>query len=150
MKTFLNLLALLALLAILLAPSHAVDAKASRIDFTVVETCNDDMLMEKAMQAGPNFHAFGLTQTCNEDGSIPQATGTAYLSDGKLHVVGGNVIANGSCRIETVEGGVWQGRWTMSAGVFEFVGHGEGIYAGMQYFSISNQNGKSKGYILIP
>ena len=142
------LLIVVLLIAILLTTTTA-SAKATRIDFTINETCNDDLVWQRAWEAGPNFHLQGLTQTCIEDGSIPQATGIAYLYDGSVHLVDGQVSMTGSSRMETLEGGVWDGRWTYTAGVFEYVGHGEGIYAGQQYFSISNQNGNVKGYILV-
>lgn len=137
------------LVVALLAPTGKASAKAIRIDFTVHETCNDDLVWERAWEAGPNFHFQGLTQTCIEDGSIPQATGIAYLYDGSMHFVDGQATMTGGSRMETLEGGVWDGRWTYTAGVFEYIAHGEGIYAGQQYFSSANQNGNVKGYILI-
>ena len=142
------LLALMLVFA-LLSTTSVVSAKSTRIDFTVNETCNDDLVWARAWEAGPNFHFQGLTQTCIEDGSIPQATGIAYLYDGNMHFVDGQAVMTGGCRIETVEGGVWDGRWTYSAGVFNYRAHGEGIYEGQQYFSSTNQNGIYKGYILM-
>lgn len=138
------------LLTSLLLTVTTVSAKATRIEFTMIETCNDDLSWEKAWEAGANLHLQGITQTCIENGSIPQAQGIAYLYDGRAHLVDGQAVMTGGARIETAEGGVWDGRWTFQAGVFEFVAHGEGIYAGQHYFSVSNHNGNVKGYILIP
>jgi hypothetical protein len=127
-----------------------VSAKATRIEFTMIETCNEDLDWAKAWEAGANLQIAGLTQTCIENGSIPQAQGIAYLYDGRAHLIDGQAVMTGGSRIETTEGGVWDGRWTFQAGVFNYVAHGEGIYAGQHYFSTSNHNGNVKGYILIP
>lgn len=138
------------LLISLLLTATAVSAKTTRIEFTMIETCNDDLDWEKAREAGANLQVQGITQTCIENGSIPQAQGIAYLYDGRAHLVDGQVVMTGGSRIETLEGGVWEGRWTFTAGVFTYVAHGEGLYAGQQYFSRTNQNGNVKGYVLIP
>lgn len=141
---------LIVVLLVSLGLATTASAKATRIEFTMIETCNDDLNWENAWEAGSNLHIAGITQTCIENGSIPQAKGIAYLYDGRAHLVDGQAVMTGGSRIVTDEGGVWDGRWTFQAGVFEYVAHGEGIYAGQQYFSVSNHNGNVKGYILIP
>jgi hypothetical protein len=151
MKTLLRFVMVLTLATVILLPATRVSANATRIEFTVSETCDNDLTNVREWSAGPNFHATGITQTCHDLGSIPQVTGTVYLTDGNMHYVGNNAIMTGLARFETDEGGVWVGRWTFSAGVFILVAHGAEMYEGQQYFGFHNLNsGLNKGYILMP
>lgn len=151
MKNIFRFFVILIIAAAVLLPTTVANAGATRIDFINTETCEDDITIAREWLSGPNYHAAGLTQTCHDVGNIPQATGTVYLTDGQVNVVGNVVTMHGLSTFVTVEGGRWVGRWTYAAGVFEVHAHGEGIYQGQQFVVLNNFNsGLRESYILLP
>lgn len=159
MNTRLSILGILVLIIALLLPTAAAGAQAIRIEFTGTEWCDPnsfDFSDLRAWMAGPNFQAKGWAQTCYETANIPQMTGTTYLYDAQTRIVGseGKVQFTGKFRLETVEGGVWTGSWTLLGdATIQSIGHGEGLYEGLElhWFSIPNTGEgltQTNGYIL--
>ncbi len=151
MKNKLRFIMILMLAVVILLPATVASADATRIDFTNTEICDDDITFTREWWSGPNYHLAGITQTCHDTSDFPFAAGTVYLTDGELNCVTSTCNMSGRARFETFEGGVWDGRWSMSAGVFEYRAHGEGIYQGWQFFVMDNfHSGLHEKYILIP
>lgn len=151
MKNLLRFFIILIIATVILLPAKVASANATRIDFTNTEICDNDITFTREWWSGPNYHLAGITQTCHDTSDFPFAAGTVYLTDGELNCVANNCNMTGWARFETEEGGVWVGRWSLSAGVFEYRAHGEGIYEGQQFFVMENfHNGLQEKYILIP
>jgi hypothetical protein len=151
MKLFL----VLTVIAALLLATMPASAETTRIDFTGFDSCDPDTLIfTRAWEAGPNLHIAGITQTCHDTASIPQLTGTTYLFDSRINLVGGesNFIIFGKFRTESDEGGVWVGSWVLPANTstIQVVGHGEGLYEGQQLHWFLDVSGPFWGYILTP
>jgi hypothetical protein len=152
MKTSLRILIIAMLLIGILLPAALASAKSSRIDFTGNEWCDPNTLtVIREWIAGSNYQARGLTQVCYDTADIPQMSGTDYLSDGRISFVGinGNFILSGKLRMETREGGVWVGSWTLlsNSNTVQVIGHGEGIYEGLQLYWFLSLDGPFSGYI---
>jgi hypothetical protein len=142
----------LALIAALLLMPGSAGATATRIDYTVTETCTQTSPGEVTFPGG-NIHIRGATLECQDVATIPQATGTNYIVMNTNLDATGNGRAWGTWRLETGEGGVWEGTWegALTAGFVSGhgVAHGSEIYEGQQNF-VSVEPGTSSGYILIP
>ncbi len=123
------------LAALLVATTGAASAGTTRIYFTGAEKC-DAAVFPQDWMAGPNWQARGIYSVCHDRATIPQYTGTSYLSDGRLQWLVGQVnpILASDLRMETKEGGVWVGSAVLPANTDEvkIVMHGEGLYAGQQ------------------
>lgn len=143
-----TLLAIL-LVLILLASAAPVSAKTTRVEFTGNEACDDPLILKEWM-SGPNYHANGITSTCYDTASIPELTGTDYLTDGRMKFVGPNFILVGTLRMESAEGGVWKGSWVLPANstTIQVTGHGEGKYEGMELHWFLSLDGPFWGYIV--
>ena len=155
MNTKLRILIVILLAATILLPAAQASARTTRIEFTGSEWCDPDTLtVAREWMAGPNYQARGLTQVCYDTADIPQMTGTDYLSDGNVKFIGsgGNLILSGKLRMETGEGGVWVGSWTLPANstTIQVIGHGEGKYEGMKLHWFLSLDGPFYGYILSP
>lgn len=147
-----TVLVILALLIPLTVPAP-VHAASTRIYFTGSEPCDDGSFdYARFWISGPNIHVNGVTSTCYPIASIPQFTGTDYLSDGRI--VWNSIELSpisGKFRMESIEGGVWTGSWILPANsnTIQITGHGEGIYAGKQIFIYEDDpTGNFWGYIL--
>jgi hypothetical protein len=136
MNTKLRFLIIILLVGTILLPASIVSAKANRIEFTGTETCDKSTtVLPRIWLAGPNLQIRGFSQTCYETESIPEMTGTTYLYDGVVVVKSdGNYMVKVKFRLETDEGGVWVGsaEKPVNATLIECVGHGEGIYKGLE------------------
>ncbi len=148
-----RMLASLAAIAILIAvvlPNPAY-AQATRIDFTGFERCPKPPLWLRAWEAGPNFLMTGMTSTCYDRADIPQLTGTDYLLGSTMKYVGTgpNWILTGKLRMESKEGGVWEGSWVLPANAttIQVIAHGEGLYEGLQLHWFLTLDGPFWGYI---
>ena len=151
MKNLLRFFMILILVAVIMLPGTVASAKATRIDFTNTEICDEDFTFTREWWSGPNYHMAGITQTCHDTSEFAFAAGTVYLTDGELNCVAHTCNMTGWSRFETDEGGVWVGRWSLSTGVFEYRAHGEGIYEGQQFFVMENFHSRlQEKYILIP
>ncbi len=119
--------------ALLIATTGAASAGTTRIYFTGTEKC-DTVFIPEAWTAGPNWQARGIYSTCHDKATIPQYTGTSYLSDGRLQYVGQVTLLATDLRMETKEGGVWMGSGVLPANTdtVKIVMQGEGVYAGQQ------------------
>jgi hypothetical protein len=153
MKSVLRILIVLMLIVGVLMLVTIASAKTARIDFTGSEWCDPDTFtLIREWMAGPNYQAKGLTEICYDTADIPQMTGTDYLYDGRISFVGNsdNFILSGKLRMETDEGGVWMGSWTLPANsnTIKVVGHGEGIYEGLQLHWFLDLDGPFYGYII--
>ncbi len=149
-----RMLVIVAMLAMLLASALplAAHAENSRIYFTGVETSCDPLLPSRIWASGPNYHVRVQSQTCHEQGSIPQATGTNYASEGVINEVGRESIltVTGKFRLETNEGGIWVGSftWPANTNLLKAVGQGQGIYEGLNIHMFLDQStGTFWGYI---
>lgn len=142
MNTRLHILIIFLLVGIILMPAANVNAGATRIEFTGTEWCDPDTLTaERVWTAGPNLHARSWTQTCYETADIPYMNGTTYLYDG-LANVGSHYIINVKFRMVTVVEGVWVGNCELPANTntINCVGHGEGIYEGLELHWFAHPN----------
>ncbi len=141
------------LASLLLATAGVASAQTARIDFSGSEWCPDTFLFGSIRFPGPNLQIRDITQVCYDTASIPQLTGTDYLSDSNLHAVGkgGNFILTGKLRMESVEGGAWVGTWVWATNMdtIQVVAHGEGKYEGMQLHWFLTEEGPFWGYILV-
>jgi len=139
----------------MLLPLTVASAKTIRTDFTGFEWCDPDTLtVIREWIAGPNYQARGLIQVCHDTADIQQMTGTDYLSDARVIIVEttGAFILTGKLRMETDEGGVWVGSWTLPANsdTVQVIGHGEGLYEGLQLHWFLRLDGPFYGYITDP
>jgi hypothetical protein len=155
MKHIMHILFVLTLVFSLLFPMTIASANPNRIDFSGSEWCDPSTLnVIREWMAGPNYQARGLTQVCYDTADIPQMTGTDYLSDGRVIFVGntGDLVLTGKLRMVTNEGGVWVGSWRLPANsdTVQVIGHGEGIYEGLQLHWFLNLDGPFEGYIVDP
>ncbi len=155
MKQIMRISIILALVITVLLPMANASSITNRIDFTGSEWCDPDTLtVIREWMAGPNYQARGLAQVCHDTADIPQMIGTDYLSDGRISFVGsdGNFILSGKLRMVTREGGVWVGSWTLPPNLdtVQVIGHGEGIYEGLQLHWFLSLDGPFNGYILAP
>jgi hypothetical protein len=137
------------------AATGVANAQTTRIDFTGSEWCDPDtFLFGSAREAGPNLLIRGITQVCYDSASIPQLTGTDFLSNASLQLIGTgpNFILTGKLRMESAEGGVWVGSWVLPANTntIMVIAHGEGLYNGMQLHWFLTEDGPFWGYILNP
>ncbi len=123
------------LAALLIATTGVATAGTTRIYFTGKENC-DTAIFPRDWLAGPNWQARGIYSICHDKATIPQYTGTSYLSDGRLQWLVGQVnpILATDLRMETKEGGVWVGSAVLPANTDEvkIVMQGEGLYEGLQ------------------
>jgi hypothetical protein len=132
------------------APAHA---ESTRIYFTGTEVCDwDSFNFARLWNSGPNTHIDGIKQTCYPTASIPQFTGTSYLSDGRI-VWNSLELSpiSGKIRMVSGEGGVWTGSWILPANsnTIRVTGHGEGLYKGLQIFIFEDDpTGAFWGYIM--
>jgi hypothetical protein len=139
------------LAALLIATTGAASAGTTRIYFTGVEKCDAPIFPQNWM-AGPNWQARGIYSICHDRATIPQYTGTSYLSDGRLQWLVGQVnpILATDLRMETKEGGVWVGSGVFPANTdtVKIVMQGEGLYAGQEIrVFLSYENSTIWGYI---
>lgn len=144
------LLAVLSVLILLLsATATPVSAKATRIEFTGKEIC-DEPSFSKQWMAGFTWHANGITSTCHDTASIPELTGTDYLTGFTAQIVGKNFIMFGKLRMESTEGGAWVGSWVFPAHstTIQVIAHGEGMYEGMELHWFLSLDGPFWGYII--
>jgi hypothetical protein len=142
------------LVSSLLLPVNAANAQAERTEFTGWEVCDAETLSAMRLwMAGPNFQVRGWSETAYETASIAQMTGTTYIYDG-LAIIGKNYIVNAKFRMETDEGGVWVGvsRKAADSPTITSIGHGEGIYEGLEfrlYQNMCTEGGQPfHGYII--
>ncbi len=128
-----RILFVIVLAAMLIATTSTVNAGTTRIYFTGVEKCGTPIFPEN-WTAGPNWQARGIYSTCRDRATIPQYTGTSFLSDGRLQYVGDVTLLASDLRMETKEGGVWVGSGVLPANTdtVKIVMHGEGLYEGQQ------------------
>ncbi len=147
-----RILFVIVLLAAILLTATTASAKTTRIDFTGSETCSPDVNFERVKLAGPNLQIKHITSVCYDTASIPQLTGTDYLTDGDMHYAGPNWILVGNLRMESDEGGVWVGSWVLpaNADTIQVVAHGEGLYEGMELHWYLSLDGPFSGYISVP
>ena len=148
-----RILFVLVLVTAILASTSIASAKTTRIEFTGSEWCDEDTLIfEREKLAGPNMQIKHITQVCYDTASIPQLSGTDYLTDGDMHVVGQNFIIDGNLRMESDEGGVWVGSWVLPAhtNTIKVIAHGEGLYEGMILHWYLSLDGPFWGYIFTP
>ena len=152
MKT--KVLMCLAAMSILLALAMPLSARAeeARVYFTGIEASCDPLLPSRIWASGPNYHVRVQSQTCYEQGSIAQATGTNYASDGVINEVGHESIltVTGKFRLETNEGGIWVGSftWPANTNLLRAVGQGQGMYEGLSIHMFLDQaTGTFWGYI---
>ena len=147
-----RILFVIVLVAVMYATTGIASAKTSRTDFTGSEWCPDTITFIRAIEAGPNLHLAGISQTCYDTASIPQLTGTDYLSDSMLHLVGNgsNFIITGKLRMESEEGGIWVGSWVLPANTdtIQVIANGQGLYEGQELHWFLNLAGPFYGYIL--
>ena len=134
----------LAAIAILLTLAMPIPARAdARTYFTGSETGCGALGVSREWPSGPNYHLRVDSQTCSEVGSIVEATGTIYLSDGVINLVGGGALATmtGKFRFETDEGGIWVGSFTWPANtmILKGVGRGQGLYEGLTIHMVLDQ-----------
>jgi len=139
----------------ILATTGVASAKTTRIDFTGSEWCDPDTLIFGNVRlAGPNVQIKPFTEVCYDTASIPQLTGTDYLTDGNVHFVGNgqNFILSGKLQMQSDEGGVWVGSWVLpeNTSTIKVVAHGEGLYDGMVLYWFLSLDGPFWGYILNP
>jgi hypothetical protein len=143
---------ILVLIAALLLMTGLAGATATRIEFTGTETCTQTSAGEVTFPDG-NIHIRGMTEECQGVGSIPQVTGTDYVVVNLNLDSSGSGRAWGTFRLETAEGGVWEGIWegtvTPTSSSLRAVGHGHGLYEGQQVFT-TLESGAFSGYILDP
>jgi hypothetical protein len=137
MKRMKSILLALLLVASLLASTGVASAKTHRINFSGSEWCDPATVnIGSVRQLGPNLQVIKLiSQTCYDTASVPQLTGTDYLKDAKLYVLNGNLFKmNGNLRMESSEGGAWEGHWVMPANstTIQVTAHGKGLYKGME------------------
>jgi hypothetical protein len=150
-KMFMSFAAI-AMLFVLAMPTVA-HAEHSRIYFTGSELCDPDtFFFARAWVSGPNLHLDGITQTCYDIATIPQLTGTDYLFDARINLVGGepNFNLSGKLRMVSDEGGVWNGSWTLPANtaIIKVIAQGEGKYEGQQlHWFLNEEDGSFSGYI---
>jgi hypothetical protein len=152
MKCKKHILSVLILVVALLATTSVVSAKATRIYFTGSEWCDPNtLIIGKEWPAGPNYQIRQITQTCYDTASITQLTGTDYLYDARINLVGGgpNFILSGKLQMVSDEGGVWNGSWTLPANttIIKVIAHGEGKYKGQQLHWFLDLAGPFSGYI---
>jgi hypothetical protein len=153
MNTKLRILIVFLMAAAILLPTAPANAKTTRINFTGSEWCDESTLtLIREWMAGPNYQARGLSQICFDTADIPQMTGTDYLYDGQLKIVGKgakNFIISGKLRMETAEGGIWLGSWVLPANstTIQVIGHGEGLYEGRHLHWFLSLEGPFEGYI---
>lgn len=128
-------------------------AENPRIYFTGSEVCNPyTFLFARIWESGPNLHIDQITQTCYDTASIPQLTGTDYLLDARMNLVGGapNFILSGKLHMVSDEGGAWNGSWTLPANttIIKVIAQGEGKYDGQQlHWFLDEVGGTFSGYI---
>ena len=149
-KLFMSL-ATIAILATLLMAAPA-RAENTRIYFTGNEPGCDEWVVSRVVESGPNLHLRIYSQTCHDEASIPQFTGTNYAYNGILNFVGGGelVTITGKFHFVSVEGGIWDGNFTFHANANTLigVGHGEGLYEGQDIHITTNiSTGNFWGYI---
>jgi hypothetical protein len=132
-----RVLLVIALAAMLVATTGAASAGTTRIYFTGKATCPDDWIFSRMWEAGAvdNWQVRGIVSVCRDKGSIPQVTGTEYLTDG--NIMWGPMlqpILTTKDRMETKEGGAWVGSAVLPANTdtIQINMHGEGLYEGMQ------------------
>ena len=142
------LLAVLSVLILLLSAT-TVSAKTTRVEFTGYEVCDPPLIL-KEWVAGFTWHANGITSTCYDTASIPELTGTDYLTGFTAQMVGKNFIMFGKLRMESDEGGVWIGSWVFPAHspTIQVIAHGEGMYEGMELHWFISLDGPFWGYII--
>ncbi len=151
-RRFMIVIALVAVLA--LAMPVAAYTGDSRIYFTGSEWCDSDSFTSaRIWESGPNLHLDQITQTCYDTASIPQLTGTDYLFEARINLVGGgpNFNLSGKLRMESAEGGVWVGSWVLPAHTttIQVIAHGEGLYEGQQlHWFLDEEAGSFSGYIV--
>ena len=148
-------------LALLLVTVFTAGAKTARNYFTYTENCDfDSTQIEREIINGlknpidGNWITKHFTQTCYDEGSSSQVTGMTKI-DLTFQIVGNGVwFFVGKARMETVEGGIWNLDCTMHSPSLEVncVGHGEGIYEGLQIFSTGHlpPDAQWSGYIVNP
>lgn len=153
MKTKMYMMAVVIAMLVALAVPMAGYAKSSRIYFTGSEWCDPDTFnFARIWESGPNLHIDQVTQTCLDTASIPQLTGTDYLFDARINLVGGgpNFILSGKLRMESDDGGVWVGSWVLPANTttIKVIAHGEGLYEGQKlHWFLDEVDGSFSGYI---
>jgi hypothetical protein len=133
-----------------LAIPVVVHAENSRIYFTGSEWCDSNtFIFARIWESGPNLHLDQITQTCYDTASIPRLTGTDYLFDARMNLVGGgpNFILSGKLRMVSDEGGVWVGSWVLPANTttIQIIAHGEGLYEGQQLHWFLEETGNGSG-----
>ncbi len=159
MKTSVRILIISMLIIGILLPASPASAKSNRIDFTGSEWCDQESFTSaRIWEAGPNLHLDGITQTCHDIASIPKLTGTDYLIEARMNLVGSgpNFNLSGKLRMESLEGGVWVGSWVLPANtnIIQVIAHGEGLYEGLELHWFLTETGSGggpfSGYILTP
>jgi hypothetical protein len=151
-----KMLLMLVALVMLFSMTMAVPGRAenTRIYFTGSEQCNPDtFVFARIWESGPNLHISQIMQTCCDIADIPQLTGTDYLFDARVNLVGKGQIYNlsGKLRMESSEGGIWVGSWVLPANTstIQVIAHGEGLYEGQQLHWFLVDSGPFNGYIEI-
>jgi len=144
------ILLIVVLLASILLTTTVASAKGTRIYFTGSEWCDQGTFtFARIWESGPNLHLDQITQTCYDTASIPQLTGTDYLFDARMNLVGGGpkFILSGKLRMESAEGGVWVGSWVLPANTttIKVIAHGEGLYEGQQLHWFLEETGNGSG-----
>ena len=149
-----RILIILLLGVVIVIPTTIVNARATRIDFVGTELCDPATLYAESLWwAGPNLQVRGWTQTCYESADTSEMEGVTYLYDG-LAVIGNNYVVNVNFLMITNEGGVWRGVCQLGANtdIIKCVGHGEGIYEGLELHSFPSPNNgeptQFTGYVL--
>jgi hypothetical protein len=146
------ILVIIMVASLLVAPGVA-RAGTTRVEVTGSEWCDmDTFIFDRIWESGLNLHIDGITQTCYDTASIPQLTGIDYLYDAQLKYVGNgpNFNLSGKLRMESAEGGTWEGSWVLPANttIIQVVAHGEGLYEGQHlYWFLDEADGSFSGYI---
>jgi len=148
-------LALVLALVLILATVSTVSAKNNITYFTSVVNCDWDSIqfLRQIFNREGNWHT-KLTATCYQESSIPQATGTVDIYE-NINGVGSHQdgeIIESKARWVTDEGGIWEMNCHSPLNSFQMicVSKGEGIYKGLEMFSIGAfpPDGLWNGYIV--
>ena len=150
-KKLIVLVMALVLIFVLLTVS-SVSAKSERIYFTTTEECDvaTIQIAREIINGQGNYLAKHWTQTCRDEASIPEYTGTVSIDINMNYVGKGVWLFVGKGRFVSDEGGVWNmnclfpwPRYTIQC-----TGTGEGMYEGMQIFLPAEQDAAGTGYIV--
>lgn len=147
-----KLIVLVIALIFVLWTVSTVSAKSERIEFTFTEECDWGTFDPgREIFTGNNYFSRDMRIACLETATIPEYTGTAQPVM-NLNYIGsqdrGFWVSQPEGSFVTDEGGIWNLNCRFDGVVAQCVGHGEGLYVGMQVFVDFTPGVGGTGYIV--